>query len=153
MLLDKKSAFGSDTFKVWWISNQLQLIYLRFPALEEVLKIVPGLYSAWLRLWGAKIGKDIVWTPQLTIMDRPFMSIGDYALIGTGTRMTSHLVNRNDPKDPMSVTLFLASFTIGESATVGGFSSIGPGCQVDTGELVKPLSVVKNGIFFKSENS
>jgi hypothetical protein len=48
---DGRHVFGSAAFWSWWISLKLQTLFLRLPLLEELLRLVPGLYSAWLRLW------------------------------------------------------------------------------------------------------
>jgi hypothetical protein len=41
------------SYSPWWGGHQLQLIYLAAPWLEGLLRLVPGVYSAWLRLWGS----------------------------------------------------------------------------------------------------
>ena len=46
---------GSREFVSWWATAQTQMIFCRLPMLEELLRLVPGLYSMWLRLWWAKI--------------------------------------------------------------------------------------------------
>ena len=38
----------SRGFKLWWFSSQLQCIFDRLTFLDEILRLVPGLYSAWL---------------------------------------------------------------------------------------------------------
>ncbi len=43
----------STAFKVWWVLLQLQMPFNRIPWLEELLRLVPGLYPFWLNLWGA----------------------------------------------------------------------------------------------------
>src|SRR5687767_13363110 len=40
-------APGDRGFLRWWFTNQLQVIFNRLP-LEEVVRLVPGLYSVWL---------------------------------------------------------------------------------------------------------
>ena len=47
-------AVGSNAFFAWWSLFQLQIIFCRLPALEEILRLIPGVYSLWLRLWGAR---------------------------------------------------------------------------------------------------
>src|SRR5262249_29680123 len=54
----------------WIISFRTQLIYGIFPWLESIVTMVPGAYSAWLRLWGSTIGKGITWVPNVSILDR-----------------------------------------------------------------------------------
>src|SRR5690606_21882972 len=56
-LPEMKEKVPSRGSYVWWFTSQLQVPFMRFSFLEEFLRMVPGLYSMWLRLWGAKVGK------------------------------------------------------------------------------------------------
>ena len=71
-----------EAYSPWWGGHQLQLIYLAAPWLEGLLRLIPGLYSAWLRLWGSTVGKSVYWTPQVEIGDRGLMIIGDQVIFG-----------------------------------------------------------------------
>ncbi|MCX6953884.1 MAG: hypothetical protein NTV51_17175 [Verrucomicrobia bacterium] len=44
----------SPTFFRWWATWQLQSLFNRLPWIEETLRLVPALYSGWLRLWGLR---------------------------------------------------------------------------------------------------
>src|SRR5580698_10538982 len=46
----------SPAFFRWWATWYLQAVFNRLLWIEEIFRLVPGLYSAWLRLWGASIG-------------------------------------------------------------------------------------------------
>ena len=74
----------SPEYITWWVGLQFQALYSRFTFLEEILKFVPMLYSGWLRLWGAKLGKAIYWSPQVLILDRGLVAIGDFVIIESG---------------------------------------------------------------------
>ncbi len=119
---------------VWWYGIQLQLLYARFPFLEEILRIPPFLYSAWLRLWGAKVGKLVYWSPRVEILDRNLVEIGDRVVVGYGVKMTSHLLNQEK--------IFIAPISIGADAVIGGEVRIAPGCTIGKGVIVKALSVL-----------
>src|SRR5262245_54164791 len=58
---------GSAPFLTWWLTSQWQVIFNRLPWIEEVIRLVPGLYAVWLRLWGANVGKLVYWTPGLRV--------------------------------------------------------------------------------------
>ena len=79
---------------VWWYGAQLQLVFSRFPFFEELLRIIPFTYSTWLRLWGAKIGSLVYWSPRVEILDRNLLEVGDRVVVGYGVKMTSHLINK-----------------------------------------------------------
>src|SRR5689334_18141899 len=42
-------------YVAWWGAHQIQLLFIALPQLEAILRLIPGCYSAWLRLWGSKI--------------------------------------------------------------------------------------------------
>lgn len=141
--------FESGTYRlndqqllVWWYGAQLQLLFSRFSFFEEFLRITPFLYSAWLRLWGAKIGKSVYWSPKVEILDRNLLEVGDHVVVGYGVKMTSHLFNKDK--------IFLAPIKIGANSVVGGDSRIAPGCVVEDGAIVHalttmlPMSVLSN---------
>src|SRR4051794_37591076 len=39
---------ASAAFLRWWVTSQCQTVFARLPFLEEALRLVPALYSAWL---------------------------------------------------------------------------------------------------------
>ena len=139
---------GSAGFLKWWYSSQWQVIYGRFPALEELLRTVPGLYSAWLRLWGAKIGAIVYWSPGIKIFDRPFLEIGDRVVIGADTKITPHYLARSADGE---MELVLSTVSIGHDAMIGGSTLLPAGVHVDPGEQtpgfkpMAPFAVFRDG--------
>src|SRR6478672_1938151 len=81
---------GSPEFVTWWATAQTQMIFCRVPVLEELLRLVPGLYSLWLLLWGAKIGRLTFWSPGVRILDRSFLQVGNDVVTGAGVRLNAH---------------------------------------------------------------
>jgi hypothetical protein len=55
-LVEGSSRIDAPGYAPWWGGHQCQLMYSAFPALEAALRLVPGLYSGWLRLWGSRVG-------------------------------------------------------------------------------------------------
>src|SRR5436309_10353917 len=123
-------AIGSRAFTTWWALLQLQLIFCRLPILAEALRIVPGLYSGWLRLWGARIGRLTFWSPGVSILDRPFVHVGRDVVIGAGVSLSSHLFAAR-PEGGRE--LLLGTIHIGDDACVGGYSVLGPGARIEPG--------------------
>jgi hypothetical protein len=130
--------FGSRDFFVWWFSMQWQVVFCRFPALEEVLRMVPGLYSAWLRLWGARIGRLTYWAPGTLILDRSFLSIGDDVVFGAGVRLNAHVIVREESGES---NLLLATIRIGERALIGGYSLLTAGTVITPGETTRAFLI------------
>lgn len=137
---------NSGEFLRWWASFQCQVLFLRFPVLEETLRLIPGLYSLWLRGWGSRIGKLTYWAPQTIILDRGFIDIGNHVIFGAGVRLNPHVIER-DPEP----TLRLAPIKIGDGAMVGGYSLLTAGTEIAASEATRaflispPFSRWKNG--------
>lgn len=136
-------AIGSSTFLRWWACFQCQVLFLRFPALEELLRLLPGMYSLWLRLWGSRIGSLTYWAPGTIILDRGFLEIGDKVVFGAGVRINPHVME-ND-------LLLLAPVKIGDDAMIGGYSLLTAGTEIAADEATRaflispPFSKWKNG--------
>ena len=104
--------------------------------LEEILRLVPGLYSLWLRAWGSRIGKLTYWAPQTIILDRGFLDIGDHVIFGAGVRINPHVMER-DP-DPV---LRLAPVKIGDRAMIGGYSLLTAGTEIADDEATRAFLI------------
>lgn len=128
---------GSPVFLTWWATAQCQILFCRLPFLEELLRLVPSLYSFWLRLWGAKIGRLTFWSPGLRLLDRSFLTVGDDVVFGAGARLNAHVLETVDGL-PM---LHLAPIVIGANAQIGGYSLLTAGTVVDAGESLKSFTL------------
>jgi hypothetical protein len=128
----------SPEFLTWWATAQCQVLFCRFPALEEMLRLVPGLYSAWLRLWGAKVGRLTYWSPELRILDRSFLEIGDDVVFGIGVRLNPHVLSDDEMGRP---TLHLGSVKVGDDCRIGGYSLLTAGTVVEPNQSLKAFSL------------
>ncbi len=147
-LTAERYVVGTLDFFRWWYTAQCQVLFNRLPSLEEILRLVPGLYSPWMRLWGARIGSLVYWSPRVVIYDRCFLDIGDRVVIGANTRICPHFLARRATGE---MELVLATVSIGHDALVGGFSllpagvQIGP-CEQTPGYLpMAPFALFQNG--------
>lgn len=131
-------AADSRGFFVWWTTFQWQVIFCRFPALEEVLRLIPGLYSLWLRLWGARVGRLTFWAPGTLILDRPFLLIGDGVVFGAGVRLNAHVLAKGSAG---AVELQLATIVIGDGASIGGYSLLTAGTEIAPGEATRAFLI------------
>lgn len=125
-------AIGSPAFLRWWACFQCQVLFLRFPALEELLRLVPGAYSLWLRLWGSRVGRLTYWAPGTIILDRGFLEIGDHVVFGAGVRLNPHVMARD---------LSLAPVKIGDGAMIGGYSLLTAGTEIAAGEATRAFLI------------
>lgn len=147
---------GSREFLVWWVSCQLQTLFLRLPWLEEALRLVPGLYSAWLGLWGARLGRRTYWSPGTVVLDRSYLDFGDDVVFGAGVRLNGHVVARGEDG---ALELIVDDIRLGDGVAVGGYSLLTAGTEAAPGEdlraclLSPPYSRWEGGRRVKGEAS
>lgn len=135
-------------YSPWWGSHQIQLIYITFSFLESGLRLIPGAFSLWLRLWGAKIGKNVYWTPKLEIADRSLIEIKDNVIFGQSCTILSHAIK---PKK-QDLMLYVKKVKIGNNAFIGASSCLAPGVVIEDGAFISvdsrlyPNKVIKEDI-------
>ncbi len=122
-LKEGRFDFQTKAYCPWWGAHQIQQVYAAVPHLEGLLRIIPGAYSFWLRLWGAKIGKQVYWTPRVEIIDRMLLEVGDYTIFGHLAACCCHLIGTKNNQLILSV----GKVRIGKQVMVGAGSRLGPG--------------------------
>jgi acetyltransferase-like isoleucine patch superfamily enzyme len=145
LLPKNNSSLNAQIYSPWYGSYCIQRIYHDLPFLESILRSIPGAYSFWLRLWGAKIGKRVHWTPTLEILDRPLIDIGDNVLFGHAVRISSHIVDIEESElgAERNEKLILGRVTIGDDCFIGALSEIWPGSTISAKTKLGFRSVVK----------
>jgi acetyltransferase-like isoleucine patch superfamily enzyme len=123
---------GKD-YNPWWGSHQIQTIYIILPVLEKILQVIPGAFSAWLRLWGAEVGANVYWVPQVEIADRGLLKIGNNVVFGYQVRLFSHVVK---PRKE-NLMLYVKRIEIGNNVFIGVGSNIGPGVVLEDNVFVQ----------------
>jgi len=129
-------------YRVWWVLTQWQIIFNRLPWLEELLRLVPGLYALWIWLWGGRLSPFAYVGPGVLITDRYAIRIGRGAILGMKSILAGHLVIR----DEAGRWLVMVATPIVESeAILGGDTRLGPGAvlraghTLPTGRRIKPF--------------
>jgi acetyltransferase-like isoleucine patch superfamily enzyme len=128
----------ADTGNLWFAGHKLQELYETFDFLEKALKTIPGVYSAWLRLWGANIGKKVNWTSGCKLVDRPHIHIGDRSLIGNMSYISAHAIKKKDGK----YTLFVKDVHVQHDVVLAYLVTLAPGVSIETGAFIESGSVV-----------
>jgi hypothetical protein len=140
------SHLDGPEYVPWWGTHQIQGIYNAFPALEAALRLVPGLYSAWLRLWGARVGRNVYWTARVEILDRSLLEVGDGVVFGHKSACYAHVIA---PKGGR-VLLYVRRVTIGANAFIGAGSRLGPGARIPAGAVLPVCTDVGIGEAFEA---
>jgi hypothetical protein len=132
------SNLSDRKYSPWWGAHQIQVIYTAIPQLESALRLVPGFYSAWLRLWGSRIGRQVYWTPNVEITDRHLLDIGDHVVCGHKCKFLGHAIKPSGQK----MTLYTRTIKIGDDVFIGAGSRIGPGAVIADGTFLPVLTDV-----------
>jgi len=140
-LLEGRTRLDAPGYVPWWGAHQMQVMYTAFPALEAALRLVPGAYSAWLRLWGSRVGRGVHWTPRVEITDRSLLEVGDGVLFGHRAACYAHVVHRRAG----GLVLYVRRIRIGDTVQVGAGSRLGPGAAIDAGVVLPILTDVGVG--------
>lgn len=128
---------GSAKYYVWWFAFCAQNLYARFPVLEEAIRCIPGCYSLWLRLWGAKIGKLTYWCAGTRIYDRFLLQVGDHCRFGFDVKIVSHVHIDN--------VLRLGPVVIEDNVVVGANSLLTAGTVLKAGQSTKSFLISPPG--------
>lgn len=129
---------GSRQYFVWWYLLNLQMVFCRLSFLEELMRMIPGIYSQWLRLWGSRIGSFTYWGAGLRILDRSFLKIGNGVAFGAGVRINPHVITEN--KDG-KLELLLAPVELGHGSLIGGYSLLTAGTRIADGENARAFLI------------
>lgn len=121
-----------DEYNAWINSFRLQKIFTIFTFLERALFLVPGLYPAWLRLWGSKIGKGVYILPGVEIVDRGNLELGNYVFIGNKCYLSPHVAMNKNGK----MFVYVKNIVVEDNVFIGAFSKLGPGTKISKGEMV-----------------
>ena len=132
------SQIDEKQFSPWWGGHQIQAIYIAIPQLEAALRLIPGAFSFWLRMWGSKVGAAVYWTPRVDIVDRNLLDIGDRVIFGDKVECFGHVIK---PKQGR-LLLYVKRVHIGHHVFIGAGNRLGPGVRIADGAYVPVLSVL-----------
>lgn len=136
-------AQESSAFKIWWFVHQWQVVFNRLPWLEELLRLVPGLYALWIWMWGGRVSPLAYWGAGALVVDRPLVIVEAGAIIGMGAALTGHLGVRG--ADGL-YRIDIAPPHVGPGAIMGARSGLGPGAalaanrMLPAGRLIPPFT-------------
>src|SRR5262245_1928087 len=114
-------------YKVWWFTHQWQVVFNRLPWLEELLRLVPGLYALWIRSWGGRVSPWAYWGPGSLVVDRFLVVVEAGAVIGMGAGLTGHIGYLSADG---TFLVDVAAPLVGRGAIMGTRSGLGPGAEL-----------------------
>jgi len=131
------SLVGS--YSPWYGTHMIQTVFIAFPGTERILRLVPGLFSLWLRCWGSKVGRNVYWTPHFEVADRGLLEIGDNVVFGYNVKVACHVIS---PSREMGLKLYIKKCVMEDRSFLGATASLAPGVLVREGALVKATTNV-----------
>jgi hypothetical protein len=132
-------SIDDRAFCPWLASHHIQAFYDALPYLESLLRVIPGFYSLWLRMWGSRIGYGVEWPVRMDVLDRDLMDIGNRVVFAREVELSAHVRQKVEGG---ALRVLVRQVRIGSYAFVGAGSRVGPGAVVPHNISVPPLSVV-----------
>lgn len=137
-LREGQTPLVGRAYSPWWGGHQIQVLYIALPQLEALLRLLPGVYSAWLRLWGSRIGRRVYWTPCIDVSDRSLLHIGDGVILGHRCGLFAHMIT----PVPGNLLLYVRHIHLEPHAFIGAGANLAPGVRVKQGALVRATTQV-----------
>lgn len=126
-------------FSPWLASHNIQAIYDALPFLESLLRVFPGFYSMWLRLWGSRIGYGVEWPVRMDVLDRSMMDIGNRVVFSREVELAAHVRKKTDGGRSR---VLVRMVRIGSYAFIGAGSRIGAGASIPSNASVPEMTNV-----------
>jgi hypothetical protein len=126
-------------FCPWLASHHIQAFYDALPYLESLLRVIPGFYSMWLRMWGSRIGYGVEWPVRMDVLDRNLMDIGNRVVFSREVELAAHVRQKMDGGGSR---VLVRTVRIGGYAFLGANVRVGPGASVPHNANVPAMTVV-----------
>ncbi len=126
-------------FCPWLASHHIQAFYDALPYLESLLRVIPGFYSMWLRMWGSRVGYGVEWPVRIDVLDRNLMDIGNRVVFAREVELAAHVRQKMDGGGSR---VLVRTVRVGSHAFLGAGVRVGPGASVPHNANVPALAVV-----------
>lgn len=126
-------------FCAWLAAHHIQAFYDALPYLESLLRVIPGFYSMWLRMWGSRIGYGVEWPVRMDVLDRNLMDVGNRVVFAREVELAAHVRKKQEGQGSR---VLVRQVRIGSHAFIGAGARIGPGASVPHNANVPAMAVV-----------
>jgi hypothetical protein len=131
------SEIDGRKFSAWLASHHIQAFYDALPYLESLLRVIPGFYSMWLRMWGSRVGYGVQWPVRMDVLDRSLMDIGNRVTFEREVELSAHVRKKTDGG---RTRVLVRTVRIGSHAFIGAGSRICPGASVPSNASVPEMT-------------
>lgn len=132
-------AVIGQKFSPWLASHNIQAFYDALPYLESLLRVIPGFYSMWLRLWGSRVGYGVEWAVNAAILDRNLMDIGNRVMFARQVELVAHVRKKLEGGGSR---VLVRKVRIGSYAFLGAAMSANAGAVIPANAQVPAMRVV-----------
>jgi hypothetical protein len=126
-------------FCPWLAAHHIQAFYDALPFLESLLRVFPGFYSMWLRLWGSRVGYGVEWPVRIDVLDRNLMDIGNRVVFSREVELSAHVRQKMEGGGSR---VLVRPVRIGSYAFIGADARLGPGAVAPHNANVPAHTVV-----------
>lgn len=133
------SELDGRAFSAWLASHHIQAIYDALPFLESLLRVFPGFYSLWLRMWGSRVGYGVEWAVRMDVLDRSLMDIGNRVVFAREVELAAHVRKKTDGGRTRAL---VRSVRIGSYAFLGAGSRVSAGASIPSNASVPEMTMV-----------
>lgn len=133
------NEIDGSTFSPWLATHHIQAMYDALPFLESLLRVTPGFYSMWLRMWGSRVGYGVEWPVRMDVLDRSLMDIGNRVVFAREVELAAHVRKKTDGGRQR---VLVRTVRIGSYAFIGAGSRVGAGASVPSNASVPEMAVV-----------
>lgn len=134
------SAIDGRKFSPWLAAHNIQAFYDALPQLEALLRVIPGFYSTWLRMWGSRVGYGVEWPVRMDVLDRSLMDIGNRVVFAREVELAAHVRQKTEGGGSR---VLVRPVRIGSYAFIGAGARVCPGAIVPHNANVPELAVVR----------
>jgi hypothetical protein len=131
------SEIDGRKFSAWLASHHIQAFYDALPYLESLLRVIPGFYSMWLRMWGSRVGYGVSWPVRMDVLDRSLMDIGNRVAFAREVELSAHVRKKTDGG---RTRVLVRTVRIGSHAFIGAGSRLCPGASVPSNASVPEMT-------------
>jgi hypothetical protein len=133
------SEIDGRKFSPWLAAHHIQAMYDALPFLESMLRVIPGFYSAWLRMWGSRVGYGVDWPVRMDVLDRNLMDIGNRVVFAREVELSAHVRKKTEGG---RTRVLVRTVRIGSYAFIGASARVAPGASVPSNASVPELATV-----------
>jgi len=133
------ASIDGRAFSPWLASHHIQAFYDALPFLEALLRVIPGSYSLWLRIWGSRVGYGVSWPVRIDVLDRNLVDIGNRVTFERDVELSAHVRQKLEGGGSR---VLVRPVRVGSYAFLGARSRIGPGAVVPHNANLPALTVV-----------